>query len=210
MNKRFLIITCTLFIVAIITWLLAGDTPSPQHSLYAKQLPTVINDWVGRDIDVDNKTLRILETNDVVMRDYAKDGTPHVQMCIVYASNNRKVAHPPEVCYKGGGWSLEEKKPVVLITKSAKAPEFKVIKLILEKGNQRQLVLYWYKCNKEYTSGYYKQQINIVKSGIITGESTSGLIRISTPIINHNEEAAMSRTQSFILNMLPLITKYLP
>ena len=132
MNKRFLIISCTLFIVAIITWLLAGNTPSHQHSLYAKQLPLSVDDWVGRDIDVDEQTLRILETEDVVMRDYTKEGSPHVQMCIVYASNNRKVAHPPEVCYKGGGWSLEEKKPVVLLTQSAKAPEFKVIKLILE------------------------------------------------------------------------------
>ncbi len=210
MNKRFLVITCTLFIVAIITWLLAGSTPLHQHSLYAKQLPLSIDDWVGRDIDVDDQTLRILETDDVVMRNYTKKDSPHVQMCIVYASNNRKVAHPPEVCYKGGGWSLEEKKTVLFPEESVNTSGFDIIKLILEKGNQRQLVLYWYKCNKEYTSNYYKQQINIVKNGIITGESTSGLIRISTPIINNDEDAAMNRSQLFISNMLPLISKYLP
>ncbi len=88
MNKRFLIITCVLFIVAIITWLLAGNTPSQQNSLYAKQLPMVINDWVGRDIDVDDKILRILETDDVLMRYYTKKGIPSVLMSIVYASNN--------------------------------------------------------------------------------------------------------------------------
>lgn len=206
MNKRFLIATCTLFIAAIITWLLAGNIPSQQNSLYAKQLPISIEDWVGMDIEVDDQTLRILETDDVLMRDYTREGSPHLLLCIVYASNNRKVAHPPEVCYKGGGWSLEKKERVMI---SENPDGFKVIKLILEKGNEKQLVLYWYKCNKEYTSGYYKQQINIVKSGIITGKSTSGLIRVSTPIIN-DEEAAMTRAQIFVLNILPLITKYLP
>lgn len=189
---------------------MSKNAPSHQKSLYAKQLPVFIHGWIGKDIEVDDKTLKILETDDVLIREYKKEETPPVQLCIVYASNNRKVAHPQEICYKGGGWSLEEKKPVVLSTRADVFPEFKAIKLILEKGNQRQLVLYWYKCNKEYTSNYYKQQINIVKSGIITGKSTSGLIRISTPIINKDEDVAMKRTQIFTLNILPLITKHLP
>ncbi len=217
MNKRFLIITCTLFIVAIFTWLLSNNAPSQPKSLYAKQLPIFINNWVGKDSEVDDKTLEILETDDVLMREYIKEGEPPVQLCIVYAKDNRKVAHPPEVCYKGGGWSLEEKKPIIFSTKSDEflsttdlMPGFKVIKLVLEKGNQRQLILYWYKCNKEYTSNYYKQQINIVKSEIINGNSTSGLIRISTPIIDKDEDVAIKRAQIFTLNILPLITKYLP
>ncbi len=210
MNTRYSILIGILLLVTVITYFLSSDAPAQQKTVYAKQLPIFINGWSGEDIEVDDKTLAILETDDVLMRDYKKEGNPFIQLCIVYASNNRKVAHPPEICYTGSGWSLEEKIPVVFSIKSDEYPEFSAIKLILEKGDQKQLVLYWYKCNSEYATNYYKQQINIVKSEIITGKSTSGLIRISTPIINNDEDDAMMRVQRFSLNMLSFIAKYLP
>lgn len=210
MNTRYSILIGILFMVTIITYFLSDDVPAQQKAVYAKQLPIFINGWSGEDIKVDDRTLEILETNDVLMRDYKKEGNPFIQLCIIYASNNRKVSHPPEVCYKGSGWSLEEKIPVVFSIKSDEFPELRANKLILEKGDQKQLVLYWYKCNSDYATNYYKQQINVVKSEIITGKSTSGLIRISTPIVNNDEDVAMMRVQRFSLNMLPLITKYLP
>ncbi len=210
MNTRYSILIGILFMVTVITYFLSNNVPAQQKAVYAKQLPIFINGWSGKDIKVDEQALEILETNDVLMRDYKKEGNPFIQLCIVYASNNRKVSHPPEVCYKGTGWSLEEKIPVVFSIKSDEFPELRANKLILEKGDKKQLVLYWYKCNSDYTTNYYKQQINVVKSEIITGKSTSGLIRISTPIVNNDEEVAMMRVQRFSLNMLPLITKYLP
>jgi EpsI family protein len=210
MNTRYSILIGILLIVTVITYLLSNDVPAQQKAVYAKQLPIFINGWIGEDIEVGNRTLEILETNDVLMRDYKKEGNPFIQLCIIYASNNRKVSHPPEVCYKGSGWSLEEKILVVFSIKSDEFPELRANKLILEKGDQKQLVLYWYKCNSDYATNYYKQQINVVKSEIITGKSTSGLIRISTPIVNNDEGVAMMRVQRFSLNMLPLITKYLP
>ena len=210
MNIRYSILIGILFMVTVITHFLSNDVPAQQKTVYAKQLPIFINGWSGEDIKVDDRTLEILETNDVLMRDYKKEGNPFIQLCIIYASNNRKVSHPPEVCYKGSGWSLEEKILVVFSIKSDEFPELRANKLILEKGDQKQLVLYWYKCNSDYATNYYKQQINVVKSEIITGKSTSGLIRISTPIVNNDEGVAMMRVQRFSLNMLPLITKYLP
>jgi EpsI family protein len=210
MNKRYSILTGILLMVTVITYFLSNDVPAQQKAVYAKQLPVFINGWYGKDIEIDKQTLEILETEDVLMREYKKEQDPPVLLCIVYASNNRKVSHPPEVCYKGSGWSLEEKIPVVFSIKSGEFPEFSAIKLIIEKADQRQLVLYWYKCNSVYATNYYKQQINIVKNQIMTGNSTSGLVRISTPIVNNDEDVAMMRAQRFSLNMLPFITKYLP
>ena len=94
----------------------------------------------------------------------------------------------------------------MLSFKYDKFPEFRAIKLVLEK----LLVLYWYKCNREYTYNYYRQQINIVMSEIKTGKSTSGLIRLSTLIVNNDEPGAMMIIQEFVMDMLPFLTKHLP
>jgi EpsI family protein len=210
MNKRYLILVGVLFVATILTYFLSRNVPAQQQSTYAKELPVLVNDWYGEDIKVDERTLEILETDDVIIRVYRKKQSIPVELCIVYASNNRKVAHPPEICYKGGGWSLEEKKHVVFPIKSNKYPEVRANKLIIEKGDKTQLVLYWYKCNKDFTSNYYRQQINIVMNEIRSGKSTSGLIRFSTLIVNNDEDGAMMRIQNFISDMLPLLIKYLP
>lgn len=210
MIKRYFISISILFILAIVTYFFSLNVPSQQNSQYAEQLPLFLAGWSGKDFEVDNRTLELLETNDVLMREYRKKDLPSIQLCVVYASSNRKVSHPPEVCYRGGGWSIEEREPVLFSVKSDEYPEFRAMKLISEKGDQKQLVIYWYKSNKKYTGNYYKQQINIVKNQIITGNSTSGLLRLSTMIDNNNEYDAMMRLQEFSINMLPSITKYLP
>ncbi|MCP5008182.1 MAG: EpsI family protein [Planctomycetes bacterium] len=209
MNKRYLTITGLLSVTAFITFYLSMDVQSRETMSYASLLPLDFKEWSGREIEIGKRTLEILETNDVLMRNYrGKDSAP-VQLCIVYASNNRKVSHPPEVCYKGSGWSLEYKGPLLLSTGPGIKPGFPVIKLVIEKGIQKNLVFYWYKCNDDFTSNYYKQQINIVKSGIIDGKSTSGMIRISTQI-EDNEEIASARIENFFMDLLPLIEEYLP
>ncbi len=185
------------------------NVQSHQHTSYSRQLPLDFHGWTGERIKVDKRTEEILETNDILMCNYKREDKTPVQLCIVYASNNRKVSHPPEVCYKGSGWSLEDKGSLLLVTQPGKKPEFQVMKLVVEKGGQKHLVLYWYKCNDEYTGNYYKQQLNIVKKGIMNGKSTSGMIRLSTHI-DENEEVSKTRMQKFFIDLLPLLTEYLP
>ena len=208
MIRKYCILIGVLFFSAIITGFLSQKVPLQENSQYAKQLPLFLNGWVGRDFEIDDRTLEILETDDVLLRTYGKEGSVPVQLCVVYASNNRKVSHPPEVCYKGSGWSVEQKEPILFSKKSNEYPGFRAIKLIIEKGSEKKLVLYWYKCNEKYATNYYKQQFNVVKNEILKGQSTSGLIRISTLI--DNEANAMERLQDFSIGMLPFFTKYLP
>ena len=210
MAKRYLIVISVLLLLSVTTIWLSSKEPSQNNALYAKELPMQVDGWTGSDFKVDEKTLQILETDDVLMREYKKDDIPPVELCVVFASNNRKVSHPPEVCYSGGGWSVEENQSISFSEKSDEYPDFKANKLIIEKGVKKQLVLYWYKCNKRYATNYYQQQINIAKSQLITGNSTSGLIRTSTIIENNDVTEAMMRLQEFSLTMLPYLTKHLP
>lgn len=194
---------------AISTFFLSMNVQPGQITSYAKQLPLDFNGWHGQEIAVDKRTLEILETSDVLMRNYKREENTPVQLCIVYASNNRKVSHPPEVCYIGSGWSLEEKGSLLLSTQPGNKPAFKVVKLVIERGGEKNLVLYWYKCNDEFTANYYWQQITIVRKGILNGKSTSGLIRVSTQI-DDNEDVSRARIQDFLMDLLPLMTEYLP
>ena len=210
MAKRYCIVISILVFLSIITIWLSSKEPSQNNALYARELPIKVDGWNGSDFEVDEKTLQVLETDDVLLREYRKKDVPSVQLCVVFANNNRKVSHPPEVCYSGGGWSVEDNQSISFSEKSTEYPDFKANKLIIEKGVKKQLVLYWYKCNKRYATNYYQQQVNIVKSQIITGNSTSGMIRISTFIEDNNEKGAMKRLQKFSLSMLPYLTKHLP
>ena len=103
MIKRYLILISVFFVLAIITYVFSSNPPLQENSQYAKQLPLFLDGWIGKDFEVDGRTLELLETDDVLLREYMKVESSPVQLCVVYASNNRKVAHPPEICYMGGG-----------------------------------------------------------------------------------------------------------
>src|SRR5689334_13870698 len=80
--------------------------------LKANHLPMAIAGWFGQVLPIEQYVKDILETDDVVQRYYSSADHPEapVLMAIVYSPDNRRVAHPPEVCYTGAGWEMTSKR----------------------------------------------------------------------------------------------------
>ena len=71
--------------------------------------PMQIGAWKGEDIPLDDRTYRILETKNLIMRKYVNAKKDEVYLYMVASEKNRKVAHPPEICYAGSGSKIIEK-----------------------------------------------------------------------------------------------------
>ncbi|MCK4533150.1 EpsI family protein [bacterium] len=172
-------------------------------------IPFIINDWKSKDIPMAERTYEILETKDVLFREYSKGIGHSVYLCIVYSKDNRKVSHPPEVCYEGGG-SMVLSKSIEYIS-LLKGGFFKANKLIVQRGNKKEVVIYWYKAGNKDTISYYKQQWYIVLNRIWerNGSSSGALIRFSSPILNNNEEETIVLMRKFIAEVIPILNEYL-
>lgn len=171
--------------------------------LRARNLPVEIGNWGGREVRVPDYVYEILETRDVVERSYEDSprGTP-INMAVVYSPDNRRVAHPPEVCYKGAGWEVNDKKIVQI---EGLPP---MVRLVIGHDRQKDLVFYCYKSGPDFIANYWKQQMNIVRNYVAGRPTASALVRFSIGV-GQDEAAAETRLVGFMRLMMPEIEKTL-
>ena len=204
-NKTFLFIALILIVVAVLS--LISYLPiksSPTAIINVTDFPKTIGEWVSQDIPLTERVYELLETKNLIMRNYINKQGEAVNCYIIYSQDNRKVAHPPEICLQGEGATVVEK-TAIQVTDSIKAT-----KLILEKSLSRELVIYWYKAGNLNTNDYIKQQLKIVINRMLHKSSSGALIRLATEIKGDKQNKALSLIQTFAMQIEPLIQKYAP
>ena len=204
LRVRLAIVLALLAVVATVSAVALYPTRRERSSLKAALLPMELGDWVGREIPVDAETKAILETDDGVMRFYVDTGERRreVQFAVVFSPQNRRVAHPPEICYKGAGWETSEKK----ISRPDGLPP--LVRLIVAKGLRRDMVIYCYKAGDKLEANYYRQQINIIANQLAMRSTSSALIRLSAAI-QLDEERTEKDILDFARLMIPEIQEKL-
>lgn len=208
MNKGYVFVVVLLAAAGGLSLLLYYRQMLPVDRVEISSFPKELGEWHGEDIVVDERTYEILETRNVLARNY-KSSRGNVYFFIVFSETNRKVSHPPEVCYTGGGTEVFEKGYYTLDTTAMKEPLL-INKFIAQKGNAKELVFYWYKAGGIFTSNYLRQQMKIML-GQLGGKQMSGaLVRVSVPIIDNNESKAIETLKEFSSLAIPLILKHLP
>ena len=203
--KRYLITVILLLLTAVLTFR-AYSLKNYSGELYTSNIPIIVSDWYGKDLPIDKRTYEILETDDVMMRKYVNSDEETISLAVVFSQNNRKISHPPEVCFSGGGWSITNR-DIQFVTINGK--EIKTNRLILEKGSEKLVVLYLYKAGDIFTSNYYIQQFDIILNSLLHRNTSSALIRISTGILTDIDKTTILLKQ-FTKDMVPLLESSLP
>lgn len=204
-TKRFLIAGILLSFTAIITY---GSYSQKNYSgkLYTHEIPLIIGNWYGKELGMDERTYEVLETKDAIMREYTNSNDT-VLLAIVFSQDNRKVAHPPEVCFAGGGWERADKGIETLVINGR---EIKMNRLILQKDSWKQIVFYLYKSGDRLTENYYAQQLGIILNGMLRKDTSSALIRVSTNVSDGSDSEKIALTKDFIREIIPIIEQKLP
>ena len=208
MKKHLLIATVVLAATALLTVVLEREAPvkTRGHS-FARRIPLKLGRWRGKELPVPKAVIDALETDDVLMRAYTKDTGEKIVFAAVFAMDNRRAAHPPEICYRGQGWSVEGKTnarhrvrppangyvPLDIdengelvrekldeLTSFADPVDFTFTELILRHaGGKRQVVHYWYKTGRRSTNSRIRHEIHMLLNNIFHRESSNSLLRVS-------------------------------
>lgn len=167
--------------------------------------PKKIGEWEATDIPLSERDFEILETKNLIMREYKNTTTQEViYFYIIYSAGNRKVVHPPEICYSGGGATILEKS-VIPVTDFIRANKFTI-----EDKDSRQLVAYWFRSGNFNTYSYMQQQLKMVTNRALRKKTSGAMVRVSTKIKDNNQEAALSLIKSFCRQIEPTLDQYVP
>ena len=141
--------------------------------------PYQLGDWMGKDYEIEERTYEILETRNVLSRVYQNPAGERVHLLLVGSRKDRRVAHPPEVCYLGSNYSITDETGETLNLKGQSIPVREFVAKHERTPNQKENVLYLYKVGDEFTENYYSQQIRFAVDRIKKRESEVLLIRLS-------------------------------
>ena len=144
-----------------------------------KTIPFQIKDWVGKDEPVDTMTYEILETKNVLSRLYQNPKRGMIHLLLVGSSKDRRVAHPPEVCYTSSHYTIIESKNDVIDIPGMKLPVKRFVAQDERNPQSKQQVLYLYKVGKRFTTNYYAQQLQFAWDSLTKQETQVLLIRLS-------------------------------
>lgn len=156
--------------------------------------PMQVGEWRGKDLEITEKEYRILETRNLIYREYTNSSQDKLTLFIVYSETNRSVFHPPEVCLIGSGVNIMDKRQEKI---DFKTRPFFVNKLYLEKANAKELVLYGFKADDLYTDSYPLQQAYFALRQLLGRRTKGATIRVSM-MIRNDEKATLATLKSFL------------
>jgi len=144
-----------------------------------QNFPLQINAWHGEDTEVDERTLEILETRNVLSRVYKNNEGQSIHLLIVASKKDRRVAHPPEVCYVSSNYQIIEEKEIHREIDGRQIS----MKTFVAKNERNpkdvQQVVYLYKIGNKLTTNYYAQQLQFAWDQLSRKESEVLMIRLS-------------------------------
>ncbi len=177
----------------------AYGQPTPERTERTKGIPLEIGAWRGVPVELSPRVFVILDTEDVVFHRYAKTAASSfpVDLYVVHAAESRKVAHPPEICFTGGGYLTRERQVATL--SAAEGREIPTNRMLLERGPSRLLVYHWYRLDGKDTPSYVDHQISSLLRRVRRERREASMIRLSTPVAEGAEglERAEARIAAF-------------
>ena len=191
-------------VMAATTHFLLYQEYSTESKNYSAQFPKRFASWYTiQDYPAEQRTIELLETKDLLTRLYAKPNTAPVLLALVVSENsNRKVSHPPEICYKGAGCEILQRFTIPLEDHNAV-----VLKLI--NNGDPEYVIYWYKFGEKFTGNYYYHQANALMNFFTTQKGGAALIRTSIKIGN-DPQKAFDTLRNFANDIYPSLRTNLP
>lgn len=197
LNPYYLVAGCLaillLFPVAAPSSFEIDETIDPMFQSF----PLQIDQWKGTDYPVDERTVEILETRNILSRMYEDPSGEQIHLMMVSSQKDRRVAHPPEVCYTASHYALTDKKEGRLETGGPAIPVKSFTARNEKYPKQVQRVMYLYKVGDQLTTNYYAQQLQFALDNLTRNESKILLIRISG--------LSESSMESFLRKILELV-----
>lgn len=186
----------TAALIALVTagWILwngASHSKSTQH--VTAPVPLQLGLWTGTPLSVSQRTVEILETEDVNLMEYHLGNEPPLWFAQVAGFGTRAAFHPPELCYVGSHYEVLERSRMTIFVNGSPR---QLMRLVLSQGADRFESWYWFTASDRTTPNYYQQQLWLVMDSIRHKPMSGMLVRISTPL--DNPQRAERRLLAFV------------
>jgi EpsI family protein len=202
-----------ILLAATLSLLMARDREEvlpPRSQLVS--FPSSIGQWQGRDLETSAQLAESLGPGEFLLRDYVnQEQRTAASLYIAYFPSQRTgdTIHSPKNCLPGAGWIPAETSHIWIDQPGGKKIE--VNRILVTKGAERALVLYWYQAHGRVTPSEYGAKYYLVADAMRMNRSDGALVRIIT-FMKNGESVAKAEATAIGFSQLvsPLLDSYIP
>lgn len=167
-------------ILAVFGLVVYAQRPEERPAFNGYTLPESIGRWSGVEVNFDRERLESwLGTRWMVFREYRNAfGDATVTVYVAYYPNLEAsdMAHEPEVCYPGQGWSIRSD---TLAPLGLSDGVVQVKRMVIKKGSRHEVVYSWWQTRDRVMASNWSYHLRQV-AGRLAGRGTSSLwVRVS-------------------------------
>lgn len=173
------------------------------------EFPRTVADWrMTGQSEFSANVLDVLKAADYLMRQYTDTTGNRASLYLGYHSGGKGTGgiHSPKHCLPGGGWfELSSVRGGLDLGDE----RLKVVRAVYQKGEQKELYLYWFQVKGKTLSDEYSLKLAEITNSFLYRRRDSAFIRISVPF-EANQARAEQVAEQFARDFNPVIQEFLP
>lgn len=197
---------------SLLTMGVNSQQETPLRSPLAPAIPAEMGEYKAREVVISDAERRTAGMDDYLMRIYRRSVTEETagefSLYVGYYETQAqgRTIHSPKNCLPGAGWEALTSNTALLATVGGTVA---VNRYLLQRGEERALVLYWYQGRGRVEANEYKVKWDLLRDSALRGRSEEALVRVIVPIVE-DEQVAFELASSVAGTIIPALDSALP
>jgi EpsI family protein len=188
------------------------DSPRPMTTAESlNRFPQVVGAWEGENVPLAPDVIKVAAVDDYLNRNYrSSHGVLGLYIGYYQSQRQGESLHSPLFCLPGTGWQPTDNRTIDLRTSGGRQGAVK--QLVVERGLDRLVVLYWYQTVARVTGSEYWRKLFLMHDAFFSGRTDVALVRIITAVESRDadsESKSVDRARPFAELVLPEVQQRL-
>jgi EpsI family protein len=175
--------------------------------------PTTVGSWQSiASTPLEQSILNVLGVDDYLSRVYRADDAL-VGLYMGYYASQRQgdTIHSPLNCLPGAGWEPVSQARLLITNVDGRGRDIAVNRYIVQKGLDRQLVLYWYQSHGRVVASEYTSKLYLIHDAVRLNRTDGAMVRVIAPVLTSDGDAAPAErlAENFVRTIFPHLDPYL-
>ena len=188
----------------------------PVERVSFKQFPMALEPWRAvEDPPMDADVLKVLGVDDYLSRAYYKPDGAAVGLYMGFYGSQRQgdTIHSPLNCLPGAGWEPVSQGRLRIADAGGTGRDLEINRYVVQKGLDRQLVLYWYQSHGRVVASEYTSRLYLIHDAIRLNRTDGSMVRVIAPVAHNADDGGASAERlatEFVHALFPHLSAFLP
>jgi exosortase D (VPLPA-CTERM-specific) len=200
-------------VAAIVSQTIAIPAATLPDRRMLSEFPMELGSWRGTPGQIESQYLDMLKLDDYLLADYANDLVNPVNLYVSYYASqaNGNSAHSPRACIPGDGWEIADFRQRTLAGVAVGGESLKVNRVVIQRGDNRQLVYYWFQQRGHVITNEYMVKLQIFRDAVTRRRTDGAMVRLVARLRpGETVESGDALLENFAAQVVPKLTQYVP